>query len=108
MSVLPKDGLRGLFFEKFNNFSWNDYQKLKQELHKVKTAKDAKNIPAKEDVPRNEQQDLSFHEKHEKLKQITESLTAQQLRNMMTKIPERLWYEGMYNVVLYYFKTVDS
>jgi len=79
-----------LFFEKFDDFSWNDQQKLKQELHKVKTAKDAKNIPAKEDVPRNEKQDLTIREKHEKLKQITETLTVQQLRNMMTKIPSRL------------------
>ena len=85
ISILPKDGLRALLFEKFEKFSWNDYQKLKQELHKEKTAKDAKNIPAKEDV-----HFLGFREKHEKLKQITETLTVQQLRDMMTKIPSRL------------------
>ena len=89
MSVLPKDDLRGLFFEKFEKFSWNDQQKLKQELHKEKSAKHAKNVLPKEDVPRNEQQDLSFLEKQEKLKQITETLTVQQFRNMMTKIPKR-------------------
>jgi len=33
---------------------------------------------------------LTIREKHEKLKQITETLTVQQLRDMMTKIPSRL------------------